>query len=745
MNVINKTISLPGGKEIHIETGRLAKQASGSAVVKCGDTMLLATVVADKESDTTLDFLPLTVDYLEKYASSGKIPGGFFKREGRLGEGEILVSRLVDRALRPLFPDDYHASVHVIVQLISADREEQPDGLACLAACAAIASSDIPFPDLVSEVRVTRKDGEFMINPTFSEMEGVDLDLMVAATSDSIVMVEGEMEEVSEEVMLEAMIFAHNAIKDQNNVLAEIRSELNLGTREYDVAADFEDIREKITAMAAERIEATTRGFLPKEERSEQISTLKKEVMDALQEEFGENEEYEGWEHRAGIYFKNLQKKIVRSMVLNDRVRLDGRKLDEIRPIWSEVGYLPRAHGSSVFTRGETQSLCTATLGTKLDEQKMDGAVFEGTKRFILHYNFPPFSTGEARFLRGPGRREIGHGNLAERALKKVIPGDFDYTVRVVSDILESNGSSSMATVCGGAMCLMDAGVPIKGAVSGIAMGLITDEEGNFAVLSDILGDEDFLGDMDFKVAGTDKGLTACQMDMKVRGLSNEILEAALEQSKNGRKHILDRMLETIEAPRDDYSPYAPRIESMSIPSDMIGAVIGPGGKIIQELQRTTNTTINLEEVGNEGIVTIYSVDAEGLQAAMKTIKSIVAQPEEGATYMAKVKAIKDFGAFVEYMPGREGLLHISEISYKRLESMEGVLEIGEEFPIKLLGFDERTGKARLSRKALLPKPEGYVEPERSNRGNRGGNRNGRGRGRGDGRGRDNRRDNRDK
>lgn len=732
---IEKTIVLPDGKEIHIETGRLARQADGAAVVTCGDTKLLATVVASPDIDKEKDFLPLMVDYVERYSAAGKIPGGFFKREGRLGEGEILTSRLIDRALRPLFPEDYHGEVQVMIQLISSDRENQADALACTAACAALMASNIPFPDPVSEVRVIQKNGEFIINPTVSEMEGNDLDLVVAATEDSIVMVEGEMNEVSEETMLEAFKAAHEALKVINKGLAELRTEVGKTIREYETLEILPAIAAKIREMGEKIISDMAHSFVGKEERSQILKDLKDSIKEALEAEYADNEEVEALSTQINTAFKDLQKDVVRSMILAEGKRLDGRNTADIRDIWCEVGYLPRSHGSSVFTRGETQSLCTATLGTKLDEQTIDTATSEGSKNFMLHYNFPGFSTGEVRFLRGPGRREIGHGNLAERSLKKVMPDNYDYTVRVISDILESNGSSSMASVCGGCLALMDAGIPILAPVSGIAMGLITDKKtGKFAVLSDILGDEDFLGDMDFKVAGTSKGLTACQMDIKIRGLSYEILEQALAQSKGGRAHILGKMNEVISEPRPDLSPYAPRIVKIEIPSDMIGAVIGPGGKIIQEIQRTTNTTIVLEEVGNKGEVTISSVDEEGMRKAEQMIKQIVALPEVGQVYRAKVKSIKDFGAFVEFMPGREGLLHISEIEYRRLPSMEGVLEVGDEFDIKLIGVDERTGKFRLSRKVLLPKPEGYVEEEQSE-GDRGGggNRNNRGdRNRGD-------------
>lgn len=726
MNHIQKTVTLPSGKEIHIETGRLAKQADGSVVVRCGDTMLLATVVSAREP-RDVDFLPLSVDYVEKYAAAGKIPGGFFKREGRLGEGEILTSRLVDRALRPLFPKSYHCETQVIIQLISHDRVEQSDALACFAASAAIMVSDIPFTDPVSEVRVGMKNGEFIVNPTGEEMKDLDMDIMLAATNDSIVMVEGEMQEVSEEDLLNGMKVGHESCRLLNQVQIELREELGTTLREHEAPEVDEDLVAKVKELADAKLLEMVESKLPKQERSNRFSEIKEEVKATLLEGLEDEEAIANIEDNLSNIFKNVHKAVVRNRTLDERIRLDGRQLDEIRPIWSEVGYLPRTHGSAVFTRGETQALCSVTLGTKLDEQTIDGATSEGKKRFMLHYNFPPYSTGEARFLRGPGRREIGHGNLAERALKIMMPDDYEYTVRVISDILESNGSSSMASVCGGSMALMDAAVPVKAPVSGIAMGLMLDpDSGKYAVLSDILGDEDFMGDMDFKVTGTRKGLTACQMDMKIRGLSYEILRDALEQSKGGRLHILDKMLETLSEPRTDMSPYAPRIETIEIATDMIGAVIGPGGKIVQEIQRSTETTINLDEVGGKGIVTIYSTDLEKLEAARQMIRNIIAEPEIGSVYTAKVKSIKDFGAFVEFMPGKEGLLHISEITYERLPSMDGVLEVGQEIEIKLIGIDEKSGKVRLSHKALLPKPEGWVErPPRERGDRRGGDRRG--------------------
>jgi polyribonucleotide nucleotidyltransferase len=704
MNPIHKSIDLGNGKSISIETGRLAKQSDGSVVLRCEDTMLLATVVARKEIKPDVDFLPLSVDYMEKYSSTGKFPGGFFKRDGRLGENEILVSRLVDRALRPLFPSDYHADVQVMIQLISSDKENQSDAFACVAASAALMVSDIPFEEPVSEVRVVRKGSQFLINPTVTEMVGSDLDIIVAATASSVVMVEGEMKEVSEEVMLEGIQVGFEACKKLNNFQLEFRAAVNKTTRTYPHDLIDAELFEKVKGHTQKALENLAQQSSAKEERSAEYKRIREELVAGL---LLENPTFSDKLKEVDTYLHDLYQEIVRNFILSHNVRLDGRKTDEVRSIWCEVGYLPRAHGSAIFTRGETQSLTTVTLGSKLDEQTIDSATTVGSKRFMLQYNFPGFSTGEVKPNRAPGRREIGHGNLAERALKMVVPSDTEHTIRIVSDILESNGSSSMATVCAGTLALMDAGVKITGPVSGIAMGLILDEStGKFAILSDILGDEDHLGDMDFKVAGTEKGLTACQMDIKVRGLSFEILGKALEQSKAGRLHILHEMTKTLATSREELSPYAPRIIKMIIPSDMIGAVIGPGGKIIQEIQRTTGTTISIEEVDNKGVVTISSPDAESLQAGFRSVKAIVAQPEVGEVYTAKVKSIKEFGAFVEFLPGKEGLLHISEISHQRLKSMEGVLEIGEEFPIKIIGVDEKTGKFRLSRKVLLPKPE---------------------------------------
>lgn len=703
MKPILKSIDLGNGQTITLESGRLAKQADGSVVVRCGDTMLLATVVARKEIKPDVDFLPLSVDYMEKYAATGKFPGGFFKRDGRLGESEILVSRLIDRALRPLFPEDYHGDVQVMVQLISSDKQNQSDALACFAASAALMVSDIPFPEPVSEVRVIRKNGSFLINPTIEQMEGCDLDLIVAATMESVVMVEGEMREVSEEVMLESIQAAHKACEVLNKAQLELKAEVAKTTREYPHTLIDAELFDKVKSFSLARLENLASASSDKDGRSQGYQVIQEELIAALT---AENPAYEEKLLEIKTYLHDLYKEVVRQSILNSNRRLDGRATDEVRPIWCEVGYLPRAHGSSIFTRGETQSLTSVTLGSKLDEQTIDSVTLVGSKRFMLQYNFPGFSTGEVKPNRAPGRREIGHGNLAERALKMVVPADVEHTVRVVSDILESNGSSSMATVCAGTLALMDAGVPIQRPVSGIAMGLITDGK-KFAILSDILGDEDHLGDMDFKVAGTVNGLTACQMDIKIRGLSFEILAKALEQSKKGRLHILSEMMKTLSEPRKELSPYAPRIMKLTIPADMIGAVIGPGGKIIQEIQRTTNTTIAIEEADGKGIVVISSPDADSLNRGYAAVKAIVAQPEIGDEFKAKVKSIKEFGAFVEFLPGKEGLLHISEIAHERLKSMEGVLQIGQEIPIKIIGVDEKTGKFRLSHKVLIPKPEG--------------------------------------
>ncbi|WP_162426263.1 polyribonucleotide nucleotidyltransferase [Pontibacter pudoricolor] len=704
-NPITKKILLPDGREITIETGKLAKQADGSVVVKMGNTMLLAAIVSNREAREGVDFLPLSVDYQEKFASSGKIPGGFLRREARLSDYEILVSRLVDRVLRPLFPDDYHAETQMTIHMISADTEIMPDALAALAASAALAVSDIPFNGPISEVRVARIDGRLVINPTVSDLQRADIDMMVGASMDSVVMVEGEMSEVSEAEMLEAIKFAHEAIKVQCQAQLELAEMVGkLQKREYSHETHDEALREKVrTATYDKAYEVALRGRANKSERKEGFAAVLNEFVESLGEDHG---------YDMGLiktYYHDVEKEAVRNMILDERVRLDGRQLDEIRPIWSEVNYLPATHGSAVFTRGETQSLTTVTLGTKLDEQMIDSAMVSGTNKFLLHYNFPAFSTGEVKPNRGPGRREIGHGNLALRALKKVLPSNEDnpYTIRIVSDILESNGSSSMATVCAGSLALMDAGVPIKGGVSGIAMGLITDEKtGKFAVLSDILGDEDHLGDMDFKVTGTKDGITACQMDIKVHGLSYDVLYQALEQAKAGRLHILNEMNKTISSPNADYKPHTPRSFNMIIDKEFIGAVIGPGGKVIQQIQKDTGATIIIEEKNEKGHVNIFASDQDSMNSAVSKIKGIVAQPEIGEVYIGKVKSIQPYGAFVEFMAGKDGLLHISEIKHERVETMDGVLEVGEEVKVKLIDVDKKTGKFKLSRKAILPKPE---------------------------------------
>ena len=701
-----KKFALADGREISIETGRLAKQADGSVVVRMGDTMVLATVVSSKEAKEGVDFLPLSVDYQEKFASAGKIPGGFLKREGKLSDYEVLISRLVDRALRPLFPSDYHADTQVMISLISADPKVLPDALAALAASAALAVSDIPFDGPISECRVILKDGAYVVNPTPEEMEGCDLDLIVAGTMENIMMVEGESQEVSEDEMLEGIKVAHEAIKIQCQAQIELAQELGkTEKREYDHEPKDEELEKKIKDFCYDKCyEIAKQGSANKNERGEAFAAVKEEFLAQFSEE--ELEELDGFLVKK--YFHDVQKYAVRNCVLDTKKRLDGRDLEQVRPIWSEVDVLPTAHGSAVFTRGETQSLTTVTLGSKMDEQMIDGAIHSGYNKFILHYNFPGFSTGEVRPNRGPGRREVGHGNLAMRALKPMIPTeDSPYTIRVVSDILESNGSSSMATVCAGALALMDAGIKLKSPVSGIAMGMISDSEtGRYAVLSDILGDEDHLGDMDFKVTGTDKGITACQMDIKIDGLSYDVLKEALAQANRGRTHILNEMKTTLAAPRDEMKENAPRLVQINIERDQIGAVIGPGGKIVQEIQRESGATVTIEETDNGGLVSVFAANKESLDEAVRRIKAIVAVPEIGEVYEGKVKAIMPFGAFVEILPGKDGLLHISEIKWERVEKVEGVLEVGEEIKVKLIDIDKKTGKYRLSRKVLLPKPE---------------------------------------
>lgn len=702
--VISKTCKLPDGREITIETGKLARQADGSVVLKMGNTMLLASVVANQEGKEGADFLPLSVDYQEKFASTGKVPGGFLKRESKLSDYEVLISRLVDRAIRPLFPDDFHAETQVMIYLISGDANALPDCLAAFAASSALAVSDIPFNGPISEVRVARIDGKFVINPPMADKERADIDLIVAASIENILMVEGEMKEVSEEDMLEALRTAHEAIKVQCNVQIELTQAVGkTAKRTYSHENNDEMLRQEVFTKFYDQVYAAARLLnTNKKERSHALDKPLEDYLAALPEDTTVNTDL------VKRYYHDVVKKAARDLALNESLRLDGRKTTEIRPIWSEVDYLPSTHGSAIFTRGETQSLTTVTLGTKLDEQMIDGAMISGYSKFILHYNFPGFSTGEVKPNRGPGRREVGHGNLAWRALKQTLPPDEKnpYTIRVVSDILESNGSSSMATVCAGSLALMDAGVPVTGPVSGIAMGMISDAKtGKYAILSDILGDEDHLGDMDFKVTGTEKGITACQMDLKVEGLTYDVLREALLQAKEGRLHILNEMKKTLSKANSDLKPHAPRAETVIIEKEMIGAVIGPGGKVVQDIQNTTGATVVIEEVGNKGVVNVFANSKEVMEKALRRIRAIVAVPEVGEVYDGKVKSIMPFGAFVEFMPGKDGLLHISEIKWERLETMEGVLEVGEEIKVKLVEVDKKTGKFRLSRKVLIPRP----------------------------------------
>ena len=704
-NIIKKTCKLPDGREITIETGKLARQADGAVVLRMGNTMLLATVVANQTHKEGADFLPMSVDYQEKFGSMGKIPGGFLRREGRLSDYEILISRLVDRAVRPLFPDDYHAETQISIQMISGDENALPDALAAFAASAALSVSDIPFQGPISEVRVARVDGQYIINPTLQQKEKADLDLIVAASIENILMVEGESKEVSEEDMLEALKLAHTAIKEQCKVQIELTQATGkTQKRIYNHEVKDEAFKVELHKLLYDKVYAVAlQQVANKKVRSENFGKILEDYLASLPADTTVNKDL------VKKYYKDINKKACRDLVLNEKRRLDGRKTNEIRPIWSEVDCLPSAHGSAVFTRGETQSLSTVTLGTKLDEQMIDGAMYSGSSKFILHYNFPAFSTGEVKPNRGPGRREIGHGNLAMRALKQVIPKDEDnaYTIRLVSDILESNGSSSMATVCAGSLALMDAGIKITSPVSGIAMGMISDSStGRYAILSDILGDEDHLGDMDFKVTGTEKGITACQMDLKVDGLTYEVLKEALLQAKEGRLHILNEMKKTLSASKPDLKPHTPRAYSIHIEKELIGAVIGPGGKVVQDIQKTTGATVVIEEVNGKGIVSVYASNQAVMDAAVKRIKAIVAIPEVGQVYDGIVKSIMPFGAFVEFMPGKDGLLHISEIKWERLETMDGVLQVGEEIKVKLVEVDKKTGKFRLSRKVLLPKQE---------------------------------------
>ncbi len=691
------------GRIVTLETGKLAKQADGAVVVKLGNTMILATVVSSKEAKEGVDFLPLTVDYQEKYAATGRFPGGFFKREAKLSDYEVLISRIVDRAMRPLFPEDYHADTQIMLSLISSDKKTMPDALVGLAASAAVAVSDIPFNGPISEVRVGKIDGKLVLNPDKEDLAKSTIDMIIAASAKDIVMVEGEMSEISEDEMLEAIQFAHAAIKVQINAINEFAQKAGLkAKREYCHEVNDLELKEKVKAATFDKVYNVAKMANPDKNK-------RKEAFKAVLEEYKATFSAEELEEKKALiekYYHEVEYHAVRKAALDTKIRLDGRKTNQIRPIWSEVGYLPAAHGSAVFTRGETQSLTTVTLGTPKDALMQDAAFMQGESRFMLHYNFPGFSTGEAKPNRGPGRREVGHGNLAQRALSKVVPVDSGYTIRVVSDILESNGSSSMATVCAGTLALMDAGVKIKKPVSGIAMGLITDDKNNYVVLSDILGDEDHLGDMDFKVCGTTSGITAVQMDLKVNGLPFEVMREALLQAKEGRLHIMGEMMKTITEPREDYKPHAPRFTKIEIPGEFIGAIIGPGGKVIQEMQKATGTSITITEVEKMGVVEVFGESLDAITAALTRIKGIVAMPEEGEVYDATVKTIMPYGAFVEFLPGKEGLLHISEVDWKRLDSLEGVLKEGDKIQVKFMGNDPKTKKYKLSRKVLLPKPE---------------------------------------
>lgn len=700
---IKHSFDLGDGRTVELETGKLAKQADGSVVLKLGNTMILATIVSNKEAKEGVDFLPLTVDYQEKYASAGRFPGGFFRREAKLSDYEVLISRIVDRAMRPLFPEDYHADTQLMLSLISTDRETLPDALVGIAASAAVAVSDIPFNGPISEVRVGKINGKLCINPGKTELANSTIDMIVAASKSDILMVEGEMNEVSEAEMLEAIQFAHTAIKGHIKGIEEFAVKAGLKPkREYCHEVNDKDLQAKVMKDTYDKVYAVAKKLQANKNN-------RKEDFKAVLEEYKKTFTAEELAEKEGLinkYYHYVEYDAVRRLALDEKVRLDGRKTTDIRPIWAEVNYLPSPHGSAVFTRGETQSLTTVTLGTPKDAMKIDGAFNDGEERFILHYNFPGFSTGEAKPNRGVGRREVGHGNLANRALKKVVPTDTGYSIRVVSDILESNGSSSMATVCAGTLALMDAGVKISKPVAGIAMGLITDDKGNYAILSDILGDEDHLGDMDFKVCGTRDGITAVQMDLKVNGLPYEVMAKAMEQAKQGRLHIMGEMLKALDQPREDYKPHAPRFEKIVIPGEFIGAVIGPGGKVIQEMQRSTNTTIIITEEGKTGIVEVFGTSKDEVTAAMNKIKGIVAIPEVGTIYDAKVKSIMPYGAFVEILPGKDGLLHISEYDWKRIDSFEGLIKEGDIIKVQYVGDDPKTKKIKLSRKVLLPKPE---------------------------------------
>ncbi len=708
------TFDIGDGREITLETGRIARQADGAVTVRSGNSIILATVVANQEPKEGQEFFPLSVDYMEKFASAGRIPGSFFKREGRLNDYEILTSRLIDRALRPLFPEDYFCEVQVIVTLISSDLEIMPDAMACLAASAALAVSDVPIQEIISEVRVSRINGQYKVNPTRTEMETSDLDFIIAATEKNIMMVEGEAKECSEEDLVKALEIAHDAIRIQIKAQEKLRDMVGVAAkRDYKKPEQNDAIRQRVNSIAGAKMMELAKGNFKKADRKERYEAMKDDVYTTLKAEANLPEEEElqsDTKKLVKAYLSDLQYHTVRDMILNDKVRLDGRGLEDVRPLDMETDVLPTPHGAALFTRGETQSLTTVTLGTPLDELLIESAGKSVDSKFYLHYNFPPFSTGEAKFLRGASRREIGHGKLAERSLKQMMPkDDYAYTVRVVSDILESNGSSSMATVCAGSLALMDAGVPVPKHVAGVAMGLIS-KEGQFAVLTDILGDEDHLGDMDFKVTGTRDGICGIQMDIKVDGLSMDVMRQALEQARRGRMHILDAMYNCIGEARAEVKPHAPRMVKLYIDREYIGAVIGPGGKIIQEMQRETGTTINIEEINDRGEVSIFGADKEKVKRAEDWIKGIVSVPEVGEEYEAIVKSIMPYGAFVEFMPGKQGLLHISEVSWKRLETLEGVLSENEKIKVKLTGTDPKTGKFKLSRKVLMPKPEGMRE-----------------------------------
>ncbi|MFZ9388733.1 MAG: polyribonucleotide nucleotidyltransferase [Chitinophagaceae bacterium] len=714
---IRKTFDIGGGRMVTIETGRLARQADGAVTVSMGNCMILATVVATREPKEGQSFFPLSVDYQEKFASAGRIPGSFFKREARLNDYEILTSRLIDRALRPLFPEDYLCEVQVLISLISSDPEIMPDAMACLAASAALAVSDIPIKEIISEVRVSRVNGEFVVNPTRSQMEISDLDFIIAATEKNLMMVEGEAKECSEADLCKALEVAHDAIRIQVKAQEELRDMVGVkGKRDYPKPATDEALKDKVYAFAKTKVYEIAKAQLSKHERIDRFSAVQDEVIEHIKSglELKEGEEMPSLTKKlVNNYYSDLQYDVVRDMILDEKIRLDGRSLDTVRPLDMEVDVLPSPHGAALFTRGETQSLTTVTLGTPLDELLIESAAKSYDSKFYLHYNFPPFSTGEVKMMRGQSRREVGHGNLAMRSLKQMMPtGDFPYTVRVVSDILESNGSSSMATVCAGSLALMDAGVGVPKHVSGVAMGLITKGD-KYAILTDILGDEDHLGDMDFKVTGTRDGICGVQMDIKVDGLKMEVMQQALEQARRGRMHILDAMYNCIPASREDVKPHAPRMVKLFIDKEFIGAVIGPGGKVIQEIQRETGTTINLEEINNRGEVSIFSTNKDGVDKAVSWIKGIVAVPQVGDTYEATVKSIMPFGAFVEFLPGKQGLVHISEISWKRLETLEGIVKEGDVMKVKLIGTDPKSGKFKLSRKVLIPKPEQKPREER--------------------------------